>query len=75
MYFDGAVNVAGNGKMEFDLLSPDGKEFPVNVKLRFECTNNIAEYEACVAGLQAGKKSEESGGILRFSINHFSGER
>jgi len=32
------------------------------VKLRFECTNNIAEYEACVAGLQAGKKSEESGG-------------
>ena len=26
---------------------------PFTAKLSFECTNNVAEYEACVLGLQA----------------------
>ncbi|KAJ9168484.1 hypothetical protein P3X46_020001 [Hevea brasiliensis] len=52
MYFDGAVNLSGNG-IGAVLISPDGKHFPIAVKLRFDCTNNVAEYEACVMGLQA----------------------
>ncbi|KAJ9177047.1 hypothetical protein P3X46_012301 [Hevea brasiliensis] len=52
MYFDGAVNLSGNG-IGAVLVSPDGKHFPIVIKLRFECTNNVAEYEACVMGLQA----------------------
>ncbi|KAJ9167259.1 hypothetical protein P3X46_021923 [Hevea brasiliensis] len=52
MYFDGAVNLSGNG-IGAVLVSPDGEHFPIAVKLRFDCTNNVAEYEACVSGLQA----------------------
>ncbi|XP_057985302.1 uncharacterized protein LOC131170260 [Hevea brasiliensis] len=46
MYFDGAVNLASNG-IGAVLVAPDGKYFPIAVKLRFGCTNNIAEYKAC----------------------------
>ncbi|KAJ9135135.1 hypothetical protein P3X46_032349 [Hevea brasiliensis] len=52
MYFDGAVNLSGNG-IGAVLISPDGEHFPIAIKLRFDCTNNVAEYEACVMGLQA----------------------
>ncbi|XP_021678817.2 uncharacterized protein LOC110663721 [Hevea brasiliensis] len=52
MYFDGAVKVSGSGIGSI-LVSPDGKYFPITVKLKFECTNNVIEYEACVSGLQA----------------------
>ncbi|XP_058008530.1 uncharacterized protein LOC131182977 [Hevea brasiliensis] len=55
MYFDGAINVSGNG-IGSVLVSPDGKHFPIAVKLKFECINNITEYEACVSGLQAAIK-------------------
>ncbi|KAJ9147664.1 hypothetical protein P3X46_029799 [Hevea brasiliensis] len=51
MYFDGAVNLSGNG-IGAVLVSPDRKYFPIAIKLRFDCTNNVAEYEACVMGLQ-----------------------
>ncbi|XP_057990614.1 uncharacterized protein LOC131172992 [Hevea brasiliensis] len=52
MHFDGAVNLAGN-RIGAVLVAPDGKHFPIAVKLRFGCTNNVAEYEACMSGLQA----------------------
>ncbi|KAL3737721.1 hypothetical protein ACJRO7_019278 [Eucalyptus globulus] len=52
MYFDGAVNLAGSGTGAV-LISPDGQHYPVAAKLTFPCTNNIAEYEACILGLQA----------------------
>ncbi|XP_058003987.1 uncharacterized protein LOC131180654 [Hevea brasiliensis] len=52
MYFDEAVNLAGNG-IRAVLVAPDEKHFPITIKLRFGCTNNVAEYEACVSGLQA----------------------
>ena len=35
------------------LISPKGNHCPFTAKLSFECTNNVAEYEACVLGLQA----------------------
>ncbi|XP_054811516.1 uncharacterized protein LOC129312805 [Prosopis cineraria] len=52
MYFDGAANMHGNG-VGAVIVSPEGKQFPVAIKLEFDCTNNIAEYEACVNGLRA----------------------
>ncbi|PKI42997.1 hypothetical protein CRG98_036611 [Punica granatum] len=35
------------------LISPDGHYYPVAAKIDFSCTNNVAEYEACILGLQA----------------------
>ena len=52
MYFDGAVNVSGNGAGAV-IISPDQKQYPISIKLQFECTNNTAEYEACILGLEA----------------------
>jgi ribonuclease HI len=51
MYFDGAINVCGNGAGAM-IISPDKKHYPVLVKLQFGCTNNTAEYEACILGLE-----------------------
>ena len=35
------------------LISPEGNHCPFIAKLSFDCNNNVAEYEACVLGLQA----------------------
>lgn len=50
MYFDEASNVIGNG-VGAVIIFPDGQHFPVAIKLMFPSSNNIAEYEACIAGL------------------------
>ncbi|XP_057948200.1 uncharacterized protein LOC131143851 [Malania oleifera] len=52
MLFDGAVNVWGHG-IGAILISPERRHYPIVAKLTFPCTNNIAEYEACILGLQA----------------------
>ena len=52
IYFDGAHNKAGRG-VGVILELPNGVSIPIALKLEFDCTNNIAEYEACIAGLQA----------------------
>ncbi|XP_022736187.1 uncharacterized protein LOC111289419 [Durio zibethinus] len=52
MYFDGAANALGHG-IGAILISPDGHYYPITARLNFNCTNNVAEYEACVMGLQA----------------------
>ncbi|PKI75685.1 hypothetical protein CRG98_003945 [Punica granatum] len=52
MYFDGAVNSTGSG-IGVVLISPDGRHYPIIAKVNFPCTNNVAEYEACIIGLQA----------------------
>ena len=52
MSFDGAVNICGNGAGAV-IISPDKKQYPVSTKLQFDCTNNTAEYEACILGLEA----------------------
>ncbi|PKI42349.1 hypothetical protein CRG98_037268 [Punica granatum] len=52
MYFDGAVNSTESG-IGAVLISPKGRHFPVAAKIDFPCTNNVAEYEACILGLQA----------------------
>ncbi|KAG8490750.1 hypothetical protein CXB51_013957 [Gossypium anomalum] len=50
--FDGASNTVGNG-IGADLVSPNGDHYPFTCRLDFDCTNNMAEYEACIMGLQA----------------------
>ncbi|PKI49573.1 hypothetical protein CRG98_030029 [Punica granatum] len=52
MYFDGAVNFTGSG-IGAVLISLDGRYYPIVAKVDFPCTNNVAEYEACIIGLQA----------------------
>ena len=52
MYFDGAVNSRG-ASVGVILITPDGEMIPMAKKLDFEVTNNQAEYEACVFGLEA----------------------
>ncbi|KAG8481783.1 hypothetical protein CXB51_026423 [Gossypium anomalum] len=50
--FDGASNAVGNG-IGAVLVSPNGDHYPFTCKLDFDCTNNMAECEACIMGLQA----------------------
>ena len=52
MHFDGAVNSRGAG-IGVILITPDGEMIPMAKKLDFEVTNNQAEYEACIFGLEA----------------------
>ncbi|XP_012491209.1 uncharacterized protein LOC105803523 [Gossypium raimondii] len=50
--FDGASNAVGNG-IGAVLVSPNGDHYPFTSKLDFDCTNNMAEYEACIMGIRA----------------------
>ncbi|XP_070010797.1 uncharacterized protein [Nicotiana sylvestris] len=50
MFFDGAANFKGVG-IGAILVSKTGQHYPVSAKIRFPCTNNMAEYEACIMGL------------------------
>jgi len=52
IYFDGAVNQYGNG-IGVLLITPERSHIPSVVKLNFEATNNMAKYEACIAGMEA----------------------
>nr|XP_027086560.1 uncharacterized protein LOC113708298 [Coffea arabica] len=47
LFFDGAANSFGAG-IRAVLVSPEGKHYPGAAKLQFACTNNMAEYEACI---------------------------
>ncbi|XP_047262709.1 uncharacterized protein LOC124895975 [Capsicum annuum] len=51
LFFDGAVKFKGSG-IRAVLVSEMGQHYPVTTKLRFPCTNNMAEYEACILGLK-----------------------
>ncbi|XP_052479612.1 uncharacterized protein LOC128032039 [Gossypium raimondii] len=52
MSFDGASNALGH-RIGAVLVSPEGDHYPLTARLNFFCTNNIAEYEACIMGLRA----------------------
>ncbi|XP_070042571.1 uncharacterized protein [Nicotiana tomentosiformis] len=47
MFFDGAANIKGVG-IGAVLISESGHHYPASAKIRFPCTNNMAEYEACI---------------------------
>jgi ribonuclease HI len=49
--FDGVVNAYSNG-IGAIIVTPCGRHIPFTVRLTFNCTNNMAEYEACIMGLE-----------------------
>ena len=77
LYFGGASNALGNGIDEV-LISPQGFHTPLTARLCFSCTNNMAEYEACIFGLKAaidlGIKSLIVFGDSALVINQIKGE-
>ncbi|KAI5426928.1 hypothetical protein KIW84_032382 [Lathyrus oleraceus] len=52
MVFDGASNAHGNS-VGAVITSPTNFHLPFTARLCFECTNNMAEYEACIFGIEA----------------------
>jgi len=50
LYFDGATNSTRN-VVGVVLVSPKDQQIPISVKLNFDCTNNVIEYEACIVSL------------------------
>ncbi|XP_060179912.1 uncharacterized protein LOC132609777 [Lycium barbarum] len=51
LFFDGAANSKGVG-IGAVLISESGQHYPISAKIKFPCTNNMAEYEACILGLR-----------------------
>ncbi|XP_070010037.1 uncharacterized protein [Nicotiana sylvestris] len=51
MFFDGETNFKEVG-IGVVLVSETDQYYPVSAKLWFPCTNNMAEYEACILGLK-----------------------
>ena len=49
LVFDGAVNAYGRG-IGTVIVAPQGHHIPFTARIVFECTNNVAEYEACILG-------------------------
>ncbi|MCI25308.1 NBS-containing resistance-like protein, partial [Trifolium medium] len=50
--FDGTSNAMGH-RIGAVLISPIDGYTPFTARLCFDCTNNMAEYEACIMGLEA----------------------
>ncbi|XP_070034549.1 uncharacterized protein [Nicotiana tomentosiformis] len=51
MFFDGAANFKGVG-IGAVLISEYKQHYPASTKIRFHCTNNMDEYEACILGIR-----------------------
>ena len=58
MYFDEVVNQYGNG-IGILLITLKGSHKPLVVKLNFEVTNNMAEYETCIVEKEALRELKE----------------
>lgn len=51
MYFDGAMNILKNGT-RVEIISLNGRKYPISIMQEFECTNNIMVCGACIHGLK-----------------------
>ena len=51
LYFDGSKTQEGSGS-SYILMDPENNKHFISCRLEFECTNNIAEYEALIQGLK-----------------------
>ncbi|KAG8474326.1 hypothetical protein CXB51_033841 [Gossypium anomalum] len=75
--FDGASNVVEN-RIGAVMISLNGDYYPFTCKLDFDCTNNMAEYEACIMGLRVaieqGIKTMEVYGDSALVIYQLRGE-
>ncbi|XP_009617364.2 uncharacterized protein [Nicotiana tomentosiformis] len=47
MFFDGAANFKGVG-IGAVVISESGQHYPASANIRFPCTSNMTEYEACI---------------------------
>jgi hypothetical protein len=76
MFFDGAStkDSAGAGVV---LISPSKETIHLSFKLDFKTTNNIAEYEALLLGLNAAKemRNQRSKGVWRCRSHHTTSEQ
>ena len=52
LVFYGASNAMGNDVRAI-ITSPEGYHIPFTDRICFDCTNNMAEYEACIYGIEA----------------------
>ncbi|XP_006603304.1 uncharacterized protein [Glycine max] len=52
VWFDNTSNTLGHGVGAI-LVTPDEQCIPFTTRFGFDCTNNMAEYEACALGIQA----------------------
>lgn len=59
IFVDGASNEEGCGAGLL-LIDPEGSEFTYALRFDFKATNNEAEYEAVIAGLELAKKMKAS---------------
>jgi len=77
LFFDGASNALGHG-IGAVLISPTRQYIPMTARLCFDCTNNTAEYEACVMGIRAviefGAKFLEVYGDSALVVQQVKGE-
>lgn len=77
MYFDGAVNYKGAG-IGIVIVTPEGETLPMAKRLTFGVTNNMAEYEECVFGLETlivlGARDVETYGDSMLVIQQMRGE-
>ncbi|XP_075086213.1 uncharacterized protein LOC142168935 [Nicotiana tabacum] len=51
IFFGTATNFKGVG-IGAVLISESGQHYPASAKIRFPCTNNMDEYEACILGIR-----------------------
>ena len=51
LYFNGAMNNRGTG-LGVILVTLEGETISMSKKLDFKVTNNIAEYKACIYGIE-----------------------
>ncbi|KAK9071857.1 hypothetical protein SSX86_008287 [Deinandra increscens subsp. villosa] len=63
LYTDGSSNIRGTG-LGILLKSPQGDIIPLSISCEFQATNNEAEYEALIAGLQLARDM----GILSIQV-------
>ena len=69
LYIDGASSEEGSGA-GLILADPDGKEVTYALRFEFPASNNEAEYEALIAGLELAVKM---GCIAyKFTVTHYS---
>ncbi|XP_058070988.1 uncharacterized protein LOC131220027 [Magnolia sinica] len=77
LFFDGATNSKGSGVGAI-LYSPNDVPIPISRRLAFQCTNNVAKYEACIAGLRdaiiLNVKKLRVFNDLQFIINQTNGD-
>ncbi|GJS58684.1 reverse transcriptase domain-containing protein [Tanacetum coccineum] len=64
LFIDGSSCIDGSG-VGLILTNPEGVEFTYAMRFRFEATNNEAEYEALIAGLQI----VEQMGVKNLQVN------